>query len=510
MKRSPTEPIVIVLPDWVRAPLDLSKELHVLLPMATGGLLAMLLSLVMDQSMRLFFIAPYALTCCAVGAMAFGHDFSHGTLGAILALPISRQRLWWNRMKPAAIVVLGLAAAAFLIGCVAIMGNTWENGYWRRYVLPPIFGGLCLAPWLTLTSRSAMFGTIISAAIPSFVWAIGDAIARKFGVESSGEAGDQFSMYVMPILWIAGAVLGWRRFMTLEVIEGAGGARFGKARNSRAGQQFRRSSPTWQLLKKEVMVQRFPIGLSILCMAIVFLLTREQTPLWTMVYPPILIVIVGSVASAEERQIGTVEWQIVLPVAYWKQWSIKFFATWGIALMFGFVLPLWVWSLKTGELGREAGPDLMEIATVFAGASFGIVVISLYVSSLCNTGLKAVMASVVVNVFAAYVMIQAFEGYTSFLWKNGDVTEQDEFLFHNGDRARSLESTEWWLHREYSPLLISLFAGITLALIFAARNHRYVEQGAYRVLRQIAAFAGIQALVVFSAYIFWNCYTWLR
>ena len=36
-----------------------------------------------------------------------------------------------------------------------------------------------------------------------------------------------------------------------------------------------------------------------------------------------LALLIGSLASAEERQLGTLEWQGLLPMASWKQWAAK-------------------------------------------------------------------------------------------------------------------------------------------------------------------------------------------
>ena len=40
-------------------------------------------------------------------------------------------------------------------------------------------------------------------------------------------------------------------------------------------------------------------------------------------YGALLAVLIGSLASAEERQNGTLEWQLLLPMAAWKQWAVK-------------------------------------------------------------------------------------------------------------------------------------------------------------------------------------------
>jgi hypothetical protein len=513
VKQARTGPIVIVLPDWLRAPIGISKELHAVLPIALCGLLAMLLSPALSIGNTLFLL-PYALTCCAIGAMAIGHDFAHGTFGTILALPVSRRRLWWNRIAVAAPSVVALAVAAFLIGCAAEIGSgLW--GYLRYYLVTPIFGALCLAPWLTLISRSPLFGTIFSAAIPSLVWAIGEEIGSRFGFRPSAFTGEQFRTYVMPILWVIGAVLGWKKFMTLEVIEGAMCARAGKATRRGSRQGVRRSSVAWQLFKKEIMLQKFSLGLAAVTMGVTSLLNSDQTALWTLVYPMALVVVIGSLSCAEERQLGTAEWQTLLPVAAWKQWLIKFVTTFGLAAVVGVVLPLLLLGYKTNELHRLDEVQFRRALMVFAACLFMFTVVTMYVSSLCSSGLKAVMSAVWVNVLGAYLVTQLFLGYAQFLWRQDSVAES----WFDGDAALALERTqgdEWWMHEDwwlrwqFAPFLLSIFGVIGLAMVFAMRNQRSGERGAFRALRQVAAFAGFQAVAMLGAYIFWNWYAWLR
>ena len=90
----------------------------------------------------------------------------------------------------------------------------------------------------------------------------------------------------------------------------------------------------------------------------------------------------------------------------------------------------------------------------------------------------------------------------------------------DGDARLALERTqggdEWWMHEDwwlrwqFAPFLLSIFGVIGLAMVFAMRNQRSAERGAYRTLRQVGAFAGFQAVTMLGTYIFWNWYTWLR
>ena len=51
------------------------------------------------------------------------------------------------------------------------------------------------------------------------------------------------------------------------------------------------------------------------------------------------MILIGSLASAEERQLGTLEWQTLLPSPAWQQWAVKVGVTFGLALLLGVGLP---------------------------------------------------------------------------------------------------------------------------------------------------------------------------
>jgi hypothetical protein len=433
-----------------------------------------------------------------------------------MALPVSRGRVWYERMVTAVFAMLPVIAVAFLMDWFPLLlGNSYNMPpmSWRRFAgffIEPAVTALCLAPWLTLVSRSPLFGTVFSTGAMVFVFIFSATLFEFFGVSDPQQTAAAFAQYAMPCIWIFGAVMGWRKFINLEAIEGA--AAISKATRSRAAEPIRRGAAVWQLFKKEIMLQRLPLGLAALAMGLVFLLKNEHATLWTLVYPVALVVLMASVSSAEERQIGTAEWQVALPVAFWKQWLIKLSATWLLAFVVGLLLPIAVLFYKTGELQKIENLDSLTAIPALAAGSFLFVAVTMYVSSLCNSGLKAVMAAMVVNVSVAYAIGQLFMRYTSFLWTSGFVTttESGQFVFHDGEMTRSPESTQWWTHVEYWPFLMSIIGAIGLALFFAARNHRYAERGLGRVLRQVVGFAVYEFIVLGSAFTFWNWYTWLH
>jgi hypothetical protein len=513
---APLSSIFPDLPHWAALPLPILKDIRVAAVPAIWGIAILVLgALFFRQPLGINGLTIHAIACSAIAALIAGHDFLYRTASWNMALPVSRGRVWRQRMMIAGMAMLPVIAVAFFMDWFPLFfsGSYVIPMSWRRVgdlFIEPAITALCLAPWLTLVSRSPLFGTVFSTGAMVLVFIISASLFELFGVNEPQQAAATFAQYAMPCIWIFGVVMGWRKFMILEAIEGS--AKAGTITRSATTQRVRRTSATWQLFKKEIMLQRFPLGLAALAIGLVFLLKNEHATLWTLVYPVALVVLMASVSSADERQLGTAEWQVVMPMGFWKQWLIKLSTTWTLAFVVGLMLPIAVLFYKTGELQKIENLDSLTAIPILAAGSFLFVAVTMYVSSLCDSGLKAVMAAMLVNVLAAYMIAQSFMGYTNFLWTSGFVTttEKGQFVFHDGEMTRSPESTEWWTHVEYWPFLISILGAISLALFFAARNHRYAERGLGRVLRQLVGFAVYEFIILGSAFAFWNWYTWLH
>ena len=105
MKPSRSVPISYVLPSWLRVPvlpIFIGTEIRAILP---AWLLALLLiavaPLLGEGPAHIAVTLGYVFGCAALGSIAAGHDFMHRTLGMILSLPVSRERLWWTRLSVA-------------------------------------------------------------------------------------------------------------------------------------------------------------------------------------------------------------------------------------------------------------------------------------------------------------------------------------------------------------------------------------------------------------------------
>jgi len=222
----------------------------------------------------------------------------------------------------------------------------------------------------------------------------------------------------------------------------------------------RRQHPVWLLVKKELHLQQMTFAATAAC-TLIWIGIAASTRIIpgfrgfpiavvAILYGGLLAMLIGSLASAEERELGTLEWQVLMPMAAWKQWAVKVGTVLGLAAVLSWFIPV---LLANGRVSFNAGHAVV-ILFLTAG--------SLYVSSLCRSGLRALIA-------AGPLMLALSIGSQYF------------YVLVGWPRAG----------------LAVPFAGvIVLMLWFAMENHRSAGQSAARVSAQVVWMAGCLALGV--------------
>jgi hypothetical protein len=237
--------------------------------------------------------------------------------------------------------------------------------------------------------------------------------------------------------------------------------------------------PVWLLVKKELRLQHLTFvvsGIYVLEWGTAGLV-RQMAPgfvglpfaVLTGFHSGAAALLSGSLASAEERHFGTLESQVLLPMAAWKQWAVKAGMALGLAMLLGVGLPALLQSIS-------AAADDLRINVWFAGTVVLVTAASLYVSSLCASGLRAVLTSISVLVAASLVVPFAREFVRPLVVWSVDS---------------ALTATQHDALRSWTELLaIALAAGfLPLVLWFGLVNHRSAERGLTRVWRQVACIA---------------------
>jgi hypothetical protein len=272
------------------------------------------------------------------------------------------------------------------------------------------------------------------------------------------------------------AVFGWRTFMRLEAMDGEG-ARLSFRRKTEAARTTdegprsalaagRTRHPIWLLVKKELALQQLSLALAV-CYGVGWLAhtvarlfhlragSSYSTDVFgglTVLYSGMLALLIGALASAEERQLGTLEWQALLPIASGKQWIPKVATVLALSALLTVALPVLLLSLSG---------DAIRINEFYACAMLLLTTAGVYVSSLSSSGVRALLVSLPVS------SAVLFAGFT-------------------------LSSGLYWRLTPLSLLFLTAF--VALALYLALLNHRSSERSVRRVGLQVFVMAGCLAL----------------
>jgi hypothetical protein len=211
------------------------------------------------------------------------------------------------------------------------------------------------------------------------------------------------------VLWVAsillalvGAVAGWRQFMALEAIDGPGAAmrlpRWFALGQSLRDTRTERRPVWWLLVTKELRLQH--MSFVVAALFVVGYSTFRLAPSsptcsaiwvrrWRCCTPAILVVLVGALACAEEHRLGTVAWQVLLPVSARRQWAVKVAVVLTLSLVLGCVLPAVLVGVADGKTRLNWNGEVIAIVAMASCAA-------LYLSSISKDGLRAALLAPVV------------------------------------------------------------------------------------------------------------------
>lgn len=492
-------------------PVFVTKEIRALWPVWLGSMVLVGAGVLVagpHDHVRPLTVVTYCLGSVALGALSIGHEYTHRTLPLLLSQPFSRRRVLLVKVGVLAVMLATLSIVAW-----PVLFNPSQDFYrleqWPGSVVLGLsmLGGLCLAPRLTMLCRNPLPGVVFTLAIPAAVWFVDAVLASvEFGLDYVG--GESFELAVlwhsMLMLCVVAGVSGWGAFMRLEAIEGHSDMHLPQWLRRRAtpaavapsAAQARPRSAVWLMAKKELRLQQMTFaatGLYLLCWVVLGLL-RHFAPAPTLIellptgltacFGGLSALLIGAVASAGERQLGTLEWQVLLPMATWKQWALKVGMALGLMGMLAIGLPALLEYL-------HPSPDRFPFYDWYQMQGWTVTLIEvtiggLFVSSLCSNGLKALLVSAAVplglGVFGGSVPLQ-FRLW-QVTWPLFDALRHIIPAWHAPAGFAVLRALLLWLW----PVLRT--GCLILVLGFALSNHRSAERGARRVWRQVAWVAG--------------------
>jgi hypothetical protein len=337
--------------------------------------------------------------------------------------------------------------------------------------------GVLLAPWLTLVCRSAAAGLVLSAATPLLIHAVimVSAVLMSESPTARPISADGLAQVWTVAMAAVGAVAAWglwRSFLRFEIREGVPSdlLSWRTLGSGRAVAGRRSRSPAAAMLSKELRLQvpAVAVGAAFVAFWIGVALTPNRKPeVFAFLLAPfgvVMALLAGAVISAEERRLGTLGDQLLLPIALWRQWLIK------IAVM---VATTWLLTLGLPALLTALGPGDIRDAMV-AGTREGVwpwvactaafATVALYVSSVARGGFPATVAAIVVALGS--ILIAAFLMDASRL----------AVYRMSGTRLSAISINR--------AAFVSAAAILTMALYFALQNHRQVDRSSLRVIGQ--------------------------
>ncbi|HZB26894.1 MAG TPA: hypothetical protein VE379_12205 [Vicinamibacterales bacterium] len=468
----------------------IGKEFRALLPVSMAGGAAIAASTLAadDRIAAALFVFAYVATSIALGALSIGHEYAHRTLPFLLAVPIARGRLFAAKVGVLAVMLAALSVLMWVT-------RPWPAAASRDMVIPAaglLFAPCCalfLSPALTMLSRSTLGGAVFTLVIPALLLIGADlAAAARFGANQPALS-DAFKLQLVAGALVAcclvaavTAPLLFRRLQAIETNVGGIGDRQWRRYGAAGVAASRRRPVLWLLLIKELRLQAMTFTLVALYLTLwlgmwaVGHADRGILPAMSTSYGLLLAILAGALSSAEERQHGTLEWQLLLPMSARRQWLVKVGVTLMVAVLVGSVLPF---AVLHGDLVLPHWSSVMFVLALTA--------ISIHVSSVVTGGVRALVVAILAIVICSGALrwLQESARVLSWIWDIDPIPLT----------AANVRQRLWW-HAAVSSSAMG--ATIVTLLLFAYANHRSFAQPWRRVARQGAVVFGLMALGVLA------------
>ena len=317
-------------------------------------------------------IILFALCCVLMGASCFGNEFQHRTLPLLLAQPLSRLRIWREKMIVlSSAVLLALAAYGLCLWLFTDPRSFDQDASSRALLLVFLaLGVICTAPLQTLMTRNTLIGAVNVFCFPIAI-CLGLAFLNwLFNFESflvryphllSLYQGNPFVRVavqsVIPLLYFVLSYFSGRaRFLAYQAADLPAPEIALPARLERLlVWPFRRlipgyTGPVASLIRKELHLQRPGYLIAgLVCLvspleALILKLHPSEVPAALLAVNfffciAIIPLVATGLSVAEERALGAAAWQQVLPPSIPKQWTVKLAVTLATCFLLGVLLP---------------------------------------------------------------------------------------------------------------------------------------------------------------------------
>ncbi len=332
------------------------KETRAILPVWVITLVLMLagrLILEFDYGQVWFVWFAYAFGAQFVGAVLFGHEFNHNTIGLLLTQSISRARIYLEKVAVMAIALIGLMTAMALIIWSSVPASRssivspGDTGLMLLLVAAlPALIAWCSGPLMTLIMHGTLGGAALAILLP---WIL---VIAPWIFDYYSEASEKwllgYTFASQSVYALICAILGYLTFLKLEdrgsFTAEAATVTLGALTDKIAGG----TGPVPNLIKKELRLHQpvFLLAFVLLAFWAALMIVKWSRPMFPVEYlaipAAILVVAVpalaGIITVAEERHLGLHDWHLTLAQSSRLQWTIKLGAGFLVNLLVGLIL----------------------------------------------------------------------------------------------------------------------------------------------------------------------------
>ena len=444
-----------------------TKEFRLQLP---GALLASLvpsITLLVDNDPRSWAWPPWLLTygigCLWMGATTFGAEFESRTLNALMAQPISRRRLYWEKVGP--LLVLEFLAVVALVTFGPADRWYGADRQFPWYLLVPPLVALATGPTMGLICRGTLPALVGMVGFPiALLWilAIGRSIPQWVaGHQETVEVINPSAMNSVSVrclgLYLLGmAVAGYRIFTRFESRgEATGGGGIGYHFSLPVDWLVRRSltGPIGTMVRKEIRLQIIPFlmaGLTLLIGTMALTLrgvahavgddqsgvgvAARDAGAWLALLGIVgagTCLAAGVIPIAEERALGTLDAQLTLPFTVRRLWWVKGWVALSTAVCLGLLLPMGLAWLLFPNLFEFHNHEEWSLALVGL-AGLGLTLVGFYASSFSRNSVKGVFASLaLIGIFIGITVVTAIIASRWIDTNEGTMPQFDDVINSN-------------------------------------------------------------------------------
>jgi hypothetical protein len=415
---------------------------------------------VMFQNLGFTVFAPFGLGVLLLSISPFGQELNWGTFPVLLSQPVPRRQVWMVKVW-VVVAALGLAFVSFCISnhirvdsALESMKHTvWRNAFDRpgeqtQYFVKLIadtrsaasrdtllVGGLAVLTgfagglWTTLLFRQVTAAFWLTFLIPMGLTALAGNVLKNF----SDEVGLAGLALILGAYSAAGFLWAKRFFLSVQDMQWTGGVvalpQWGGLAARRGSLMLpRKRKPIRALLRKEFQAQHVNVllagGLLVVHLGVIalrrwsaeYLATHQSTAMALEMVPLLWLVmplLIGSVAVAEERKLGTFQSNLCLPANRRLQFLSKLAVATALGIALGGVVPLVVEKLAphNGITGNATGlaflGDSRPIELLQLVGSVGLTFLACYGSTLTRNALQAMGAGLLGAVVVCLVVFGA-------------------------------------------------------------------------------------------------------